>query len=334
MRQRFSGRSPFGRFLGVAFVATVALHCGGRGKAGHTSTTPAQPKISEFELAQFGCQAGDHQSCLKALASPEAVGGVREALLTTVCLKHVDQELCCKSRDELPYVQEAKAESGPNPQALALSTCGLFCFGQNGGRRFCDVFEGSLGEVNRIRACEGDPEINVICDGIPEATRSEIRSRHARIERERKIKEAQFAEDLRRRKEADIEAYHRLSVTRNTGRGAPAPQPSISTPRPRPQRFSCQYMFVTGGSSPSGWTKAERHFYDAPDCGGVCCEGQSVCCVDAKGTQEFCSETHRSNYAEPEAHFCRNGGRMRDARRDDYPVLPILPGEKYQNKPL
>ena len=87
-------------------------------------------------------------------------------------------------------------------------------------------------------------------------------------------------------------------------------------------------MWVTGGTGPSGFTKPERHFYDAPDCGGVCCEGQSYCCVDATGTRESCSVTTAKKAADPEAHFCPDNGRMRDRRRDDYPVLPILPGER------
>lgn len=327
-RARFRAR---GIVWGALVTSTAAVHCGGASTSEPANATPKTPTYREtpFERASLSCtQFRDHASCMKALASPEAVGDVRVSLLTYVCETGLDQELCCKSYEELPYTPVGKGGATKNPQALSLATCWLFCYRANGRPpRFCEVFEGGFGEVNRLRACEGNSHDDVVCAGVDPGARAEIRARLSRSEQEEKDRVARFQREQQERKERDLEAYRRVSVTRNSGNGTtPAPPPPRQTPA-RP-RQSCQYMWVTGGTGPSGFTKPERHFYDAPDCGGVCCEGQSYCCVDATGTRESCSVTNTKKAADPETHFCRDSGHMRDRRRDDYPVLPILPGER------
>ncbi|MFO0642449.1 MAG: hypothetical protein U0183_24685 [Polyangiaceae bacterium] len=326
-RARFRAR---GIVWGALVTSAAAVHCGGASTSEPANATPKTPTFSEtpFEAARTRCiEFSDTPSCRKALASPEAVGDQRVLLLTTMCVKNMDPVLCCKSYEELPYARTTKAPAGNNAQAIALATCARFCFRANGSApRFCEPFEGGLGEVNRLRACEGNYRDDVVCAGVDPGARAEIRARLSRIEQEEKDRVARFQREQQERKERDLEAYRRVSVTRNSGNGTtPAPPPRQTPARPRQ---SCQYMWVTGGTGPSGFTKPERHFYDAPDCGGVCCEGQSYCCVDATGTRESCSVTNTKKAADPETHFCRDNGHMRDRRRDDYPVLPILPGER------
>lgn len=239
--------------------------------------------------------------CHQLLQTPEGKGSARLALLNTVCdssdTKH--RETCCRGY----------AGTWGSIKDKVVGQCGVLCFLRD-QKEYCSVFTGPEGQANQAIACRNYAAArDKMCAGLPADVLATIRGQSAAEDREK------IARAERERKAREI-------AERQTQQ-APSP----------PKRRSCQYMFVTGGSSPSGWTKAERHFYDAPDCGGACCEGQSVCCVDGRGI-ESCSQTTKPNYAEPEPQFCRGGGRFRDQRRDDHPVLPVLPGEKYKTKPL
>nr|MBP9111805.1 hypothetical protein [Polyangiaceae bacterium] len=159
-------------------------------------------------------------------------------------------------------------------QSLVRLACARTCF-VGGEANACKFFDGPEGEKRRFLACANSGE-EAVCRGIDpgevDRFRAEQRAKSAaeysamitaREERNRQI----IANNAAIR--ADLASKAAAQRARSE---PPVVQPVRTTPRK-----NCQYMFLTGGRTSSGWEKVERHFYDAPDCGGSCCSGQSFC---------------------------------------------------------
>ena len=300
-----------GALLATSIGALGALQCGGApqkfGTPGSKQAgSPGVYNPSPTQKLQEMCQAGLYDKCLEALDAPDVY---RAAVYGSLCKGGAPySEMCCRAQAEF----EGSSNEGERQlHDGMIGVCGVFCIA-NKREEFCEPFRGPKGEENHAKACEQYYPSPTLCDGVsPE--------RIARIQRTREERERQNRVNAAVRAEID---------GRKAVRPSPRQPPPVATSAaPQRRRTSCQYMFLTGGRNGSGYTKVERHFYDAPDCGGACCSGQSFCCVERGSGKEFCSKSSsgQNTSSEPEAHYCSGAASRRDQPRDDYPPLPLLP---------
>jgi hypothetical protein len=268
-------------------------------------------------------------ACERALAYPLRPYD-REKVLYAYCDNVRDDARCCAAVREL---------NGEHKVAGAIR-CVNSCFLDKGPKpAHCSMFDGS-GEEDMIAiACERTTA-DEVCDHLSPARRAVSRARiaEANAERARAVaqNEAKFkaeaeararAQAARARCEAD--PVCRASLTppapRPTARPTPTPP---RTPAPRRDPQACTYTFVTGEPLSRGYANLPRHFYDGPDCAGVCCKEDAACCVDASGTNEVCGAAPSGRDVEPAGPMCPPGKSPRDRRRDDHTPLPLLPHQQ------
>jgi len=264
-------------------------------------------------------------ACNRALDLADASGPVRGALAETICRGESteDQDRCCRERRHISH---------PIERDVAATYCGNLCFNRK-DKEACTVFEGSEGRALQVTLCAN--HAGAFCAGLPPEAEREVQERLEQRQRikelaakERTEKEARGqaqAAQVAAERAAEAERQRRcLADPACAARQRPVPSPVASAQTAR-QRTSCQYMFLTGGNTGNGRSTVMRHFYDAADCGGVCCNGQSVCCADRRTGREFCSNSGTSGRAdEPQEQSCTGAASFRDARRDDHTPVPVM----------
>lgn len=306
--------------LATSIAALAAIQCGGAPQKSGTpgskqAGSPGVKALSRAEQLQDSCYVRQYDKCVEALADPGVLN--RAGIYGTLCKGGGDYpELCCRARAEF---EGSSIESDRLLHDSLIGVCGILCLHKKRDE-FCEPFRGPQGEENHAKTCEQYFPAPTLCDGLSPERLAQIKKTRSERERQERVNAQLRAEDAARR--AQVE---KRQAVRPSPRQPPPPVATSAGPQRR--RTSCQYMFLTGGRNGSSYTKAERHFYDAPDCGGACCSGQSFCCVERGSGKEFCSKSSsgQNTSSEPEAHYCSGAASRRDQPRDDYPPLPVLP---------
>jgi hypothetical protein len=275
---------------------------------------------------RLGCvKNGNAAACERALAYVQSSGHRAETVLA-LCEKVPKDTRCCAPSSEL----EGDNEVG------RLAKCAGRCYIAKQSE-FCEPFKGSGGETRLATACERTRS-DEVCAGLPADTRAAIARANAAYDKARDVSAAELKEEMRQeeaaraaRMQAEARARARCDAdpacaARTRAQNQPRPPPSTprgpSTP-PIVHTRECLYTFVTGEPRSYGYGNLERHFYDAPDCGGVCCGEDVDCCIDRANGKERCGSPPPTSNT-PAPPMCPNGFSPRDTRRDGRRALPIL----------
>jgi hypothetical protein len=328
--------SRLGVLAHIVLACVFVFACGGRGDA-------KAPQAYDF-CPTTHAKMKPMAECIEFVkdAPPERRTEVVKSAAGAVCSSFASREpheteevhafenkektrYCCEYGARTKFVRGSEFEE--ITQSLVRLACARSCF-VGSEANACKYFEGPEGENRHLLACASSGE-EAVCRGIDPDKVDQVKAEQ-RAKREAEYSALTSGREERNRQIIANNAVIRADLARKAAaqqarREVPVAPPTRTTPRK-----NCQYMFLTGGhTSSGGWEKLERHFYDAPDCGGSCCGGQSFCCLEKTSGKEFCSATTavNSGRTETEEHYCSGAASPRDRRRDDYPVLPVLPGK-------
>jgi len=306
-----------------AGVVVVAALVGACGPAHHDFLGAGCMREDDCRL---GCvKNGNAAACERALAYEQGPTQ-REETVMALCQKLPDDARCCAPSSELVGDREV----------ARLALCAGRCYLAKRAP-FCEPFKGVEGEGRLAVACERTRS-DEVCAGLPAPTRARIASANADKDKAREVRVAELTEERRREDAAraarlQAEARARARCDADPACAARArpqsptrvePAPRSASPPPIVHTRECLFTFVTGEPRSYGYGNLERHFYDAPDCGGACCNQDSDCCIDRANGKERCGSAP-STPDTPSAPMCPNGFSPRDARRDGHRALPILP---------